>query len=234
SAVETLGSVTYICSDKTGTLTQNKMSVEAVYADGRLQQRLPTAAEKHAPWQLLARTFAQNNDAEPDSSGRVIGDPTEVALTIAAQEAGYQKRVLEQESPRLAEIPFDTKRKCMTTLHPHPDGIIALTKGAPEQILAQCSETITAAGTEPLDIQRILEQAQSLAAEGYRVLGFACRVWPSLPDISTPASVETGLSFLGLAALMDPPRPEAAAAVALCKTAGITSVMITGDHAARR
>ncbi len=231
-AVETLGSVTYICADKTGTLTQNKMSVEALYADGELRQQLPAPTGQVGPWDLLGRALAQNNDAVRDGGGRVAGDPTEVALYSAASQAGYEKHRLETESPRVAEIPFDAVRKCMTTLHREPQGVIAFTKGAPEQVLQQCREALTADGPAPLDARQVLAEADRLAAEGYRVLGFACRAWPAMPDTPDAATVERGLSLLGLVALMDPPRPEAAEAVDQCKTAGIAPVMITGDHAA--
>lgn len=231
-AVETLGSVTVICSDKTGTLTQNIMSLETVYADSGLLPQLPGIAGATTPWNELARACAQNNDTTRDSQDNIIGDPTEVALSVAAEAAGYDKHALEQDSPRLAEIPFDADRKRMTTLHKHPMGVIAYTKGAPEQILTLCSETLSANGPTPLDSQRIQAQAEELAAKGYRVLGFACRIWPDLPDVSNAAKIESGLAFIGLTALIDPPRPGAAEAVDLCKTAGITPVMITGDHAA--
>ncbi len=231
-AVETLGSVTYICADKTGTLTQNKMSVEWVYADGRLAQRLKPAADGRRPWSLLAQALAQNNNATTDRDGRLSGDPTEVALRVAAASAGYDKDVLESTSPRVAEIPFDARRKRMTTFHRHAGGLIAFTKGAPERVLEQCVSTLASSGVCPLERGDIARQAQALAAQGYRVLGFASRHWPTLPDTGVPEAAEADLHFLGLVALMDPARPEAADAVALCRTAGITPVMITGDHAA--
>jgi Ca2+-transporting ATPase len=231
-AVETLGSVTYICSDKTGTLTQNKMSVEALYADGRLESQLPATGDDPGPWRLLGRAMAQNNDATPAADGQVSGDPTEVALYLAAQAAGYERAEQDQQFPRLAELPFDAERKRMTTLHREGAGAIAFTKGAPERVLAKCSESLGSGGVQPLDAQAVLSQAHGLAEQGYRVLAFACRSWSVLPDTDDPAVVESGLSFLGLAALMDPPRPEAAEAVAMCKSAGIIPVMITGDHAA--
>jgi Ca2+-transporting ATPase len=231
-AVETLGSVTYICSDKTGTLTQNKMSVELIYADGRQTAPPAQAPAPDSPDALLLSSFALNNDATLDAEERVSGDPTEIALYAAAQQAGLERHELEQASPRVAELPFDADRKRMTTLHQTTEGIIAFTKGAPERVLALCTEILATEGSEPLDQTLILDEAEQLAAQGYRVLAFACRRWPSLPDSLEPEQIEAGLQFLGLAALMDPPRPEAAEAVALCKTAGITPVMITGDHAA--
>jgi len=231
-AVETLGSVTYICSDKTGTLTQNKMSAEVLYADGRLEPQLPAAGGDSGAWGLLGRAMAQNNDATPAAEGQISGDPTEVAFYLAAQGAGYERGELDRVSPRVAELPFDAERKRMTTLHREGEGIIAFTKGAPERVLAKCSESIGSGGVQPLDAQAVLSQAHALAEQGYRVLAFACRSWAALPDMDDPAGVESELGFLGLVALMDPPRPEAAEAVAMCKSAGIIPVMITGDHAA--
>src|SRR5574340_1154676 len=230
-AVETLGSVTYICSDKTGTLTQNKMKMEAVFADGRL---LPAGAKAPAvaPWPLLFRALALNNDARRSRQDRVSGDPTEVALFLAALDAGCDKEVLEAEAPRLKELPFDSERKRMTTLHRAESGVIAFTKGAPESVLECCDRVLGREGEADIARQVILEAAERMAADGLRVLAVACRSWTALPEADDPQQIEAGLTFLGLVGLMDPPRHEAEEAVSLCRSAGITPVMITGDHPA--
>jgi Ca2+-transporting ATPase len=220
-AVETLGSVTYICSDKTGTLTQNRMTVERLWVDGALHD---TMAQGGDVWQCIGQALALSNDVEPQGE-KLVGDPTEVALYRVAQQGGYHKDKLIERLPRLAEIPFDSARKLMTTLHRQGDGVVAYTKGAPEVLLPHCN---SATGNRGLDVQAVLAQAESLAAEGHRVLAIAQRHFDVLPD--ELGTVEQGLTLLGLVALIDPPRPEAADAVAECKGAGITPVMITGDH----
>ncbi len=223
-AVEALGSVTYICSDKTGTLTENKLRVEQVYIDAYPSPDTSTELQR-----LFYTALALSNDAIANDRGDVHGDPTEVALYLAAAAAGYDKATLQEGAPRLAEIPFDAERKCMTTVHRQADGIMAFTKGAPETVLARCT---TATGNRPLQKARVLEHADRLAAEGLRVLALACRRWPVVPADLSPGAVEHDLAFLGLVGLLDAPRAEAREAVALCASAGITPVMITGDHPA--
>jgi len=230
-AVETLGSVTFICSDKTGTLTQNKMCVTSMYAD---QQHIKNAqvTRHHEPWTTLFHAMALNNDAHQDGHGKVQGEPTEAALLRAAVEAGWDKKHLEQSMPRLKELTFDSERKCMTTLHRAVDCIISYTKGSPEALIAQCTYALTSNGEKPADRAALLQVAESMAADGLRVLAFAYRRWPALPENESAEYLEKDLVFLGFTGLIDPPRSEAKEAVALCKSAGITPVMITGDHPA--
>jgi len=230
-AVETLGSVTYICSDKTGTLTENRMRVDALLVAGERQAQLPNIGIATLASRLLGQAMALNNDARSDSDGGVAGDPTETALYTAALDSGFDRMELENGLPRVAELPFDADRKRMTTFHRDKDGIIAFMKGAPERVLALCVEQVGNDGAVELDAPALLEQADALAGEGYRVLAFAVRRLDQIPDPLQAESVEQGFSFLGLAGLIDPPRAEAAESVALCRSAGITPVMITGDHA---
>jgi Ca2+-transporting ATPase len=231
-SVETLGSATFICSDKTGTLTKNKMRVDQLYAAGRVEKKIQHLGSEQEPWNLLYRAMALSNDATRNDRGEEIGDPTEVGLYLAALEAGFDKAMLEPMAPRLAEIPFDSDRKCMTTFHKDPCGTIAFTKGAPERVVEQCDTVLNASGLTTIQAREILTCADQMAADGLRVLAVASRTWPELPAELSPATVERNLTFLGLVGLMDPPREEARAAVAMCKTAGITPVMITGDHPA--
>jgi P-type Ca2+ transporter type 2C len=229
-AVETLGSVTYICSDKTGTLTENRMRAEALYANGgSAHVPFPHRGE---PWAAIFRALALSNDATTASDGTTRGDPTEVALHGAAADAGYDKAVQERLAPRLAELPFDSGRKCMTTFHRAPEGIVSFTKGAPEAVVEHCHNALTEHGVAQIEPRLILQQAERMAAAGLRVLAVTCRMWPDVPATLAPESVERDLTFLGLVGLIDPPRKEAAAAVALCQSAGIIPVMITGDHPA--
>jgi P-type Ca2+ transporter type 2C len=231
-AVETLGSVTHICSDKTGTLTENRMHVEAIVTDGCLHHAPLETASGGEPWIRLYRALALSNDATAVADGAMRGDPTEVALAVAAARAGYVKSALEAAAPRVAELPFDSVRKCMTTFHRAPDGIVSFTKGAPERVAEHCQTMLTSAGPAPIARSQIVEQAERMAAEGLRVLAVAERSWPDLPHRLEADNVERDLTLLGLVGLLDPPRDEARHAVALCQSAGITAVMITGDHPA--
>ena len=228
-AVETLGSVTFICSDKTGTLTQNRMHVTEMYADS---ERRTEWNSDHAPWHSLLQAMSLNSDAHLDQHNKVHGEPTEAALVYAALQAGFSKTQLEARMPRLLELPFDSERKRMTTFHRDENGIIAFSKGSPEALLPLCSQMLTSSGTQDPDLTVLLRQAELMASEGLRVLAFACRRWDVLPSAGDHESQERELTFLGFAGLIDPPRGEAKEAVAQCRTAGITPVMITGDHPA--
>jgi Ca2+-transporting ATPase len=236
-AVETLGSVTYICTDKTGTLTMNRMAVEEVYLDGQtmnkhdfmIQDREGRDGTRH----LFLTAMAVSNDASVDKEGRIIGDPTEIALFSFAKDRGFEKKSLQDSFPRIAEIPFDSHRKCMTTLHRSSDGgFISFTKGAVEHLSGRTVSGAAEQGSVPFDERALLEAGDRMAAEGLRTLGIAMRRWDTIPADLRPESVETGLTMLGIVGLMDPPREEAKEAVGLCKTAGIKPVMITGDHPA--
>ncbi|MDZ7589195.1 MAG: calcium-translocating P-type ATPase, PMCA-type [Rubrivivax sp.] len=231
-AVETLGSVTYICSDKTGTLTLNRMHVDRVFAAGESRSGLPDAPE--SPWRELGLAMALCNDAVAGRDGALTGDPTETALLAAAQAAEVDQDGWQRTLPRVAEIPFDSERARMSTLHRDGDGVLMLVKGAPEGVLSLCTDELGAAGgaATAFDAAARQKAAEQLAAQGLRVLAFALKRLPQLPEVLDAETLEGGLSFIGLAGLIDPPRPEAAAAVAACKAAGIVPVMITGDHPA--
>jgi Ca2+-transporting ATPase len=217
-AVETLGSVTYICTDKTGTLTKNKMHVEDVFVNGQLYERdALSAIKKQKEVMLLLHAFALNNDAAEDEDKIIKGDSTEVALMEVSNEQSIQP----DGWPRLAEIAFDANRKLMTTFHSHDNKIISFTKGAPDILLQRCIN---------VDVPALQQQVDSMAAKGHRILGFAYRYWGVLPENTDSETHETGLQFLGLTGIIDPPREEVFDAVAQCKTAGIVPVMITGDH----
>jgi Ca2+-transporting ATPase len=238
-AVETLGSVTYICSDKTGTLTLNRMRVEEVYTDGTLvdlrsgeiglaQGDLSPAS---GPQTMLMRALCLSNDAQEDTEGKTIGDPTEVALYRLAVEHGLNKETEEEEFPRVEEIPFDSERKCMTTFHQSREGkLFSFTKGAAENLVEYADHERTSQGPTALHKDEILQVCEQMASRGLRVLGIAMKEWAVLPEKIAPDPCERGLVFLGLVGMMDPPRPEVKEAVEMCENAGIRSVMITGDH----
>ena len=236
-SVETLGSVTTICSDKTGTLTLNKMHAELVWAQD--QSWVPGDSSPGPVLQETLRAGALCNDAhrndteqDPGAPPDWQGDPTETALVVAAQIGGIDKLAQEAQWPRLKELPFDSERKRMTTLHASAAGFTGYTKGAPESVLACCESQWAPEGALPLDAASVIAQADTLAARGLRVLALARRDHAALPDALVPDQIEQQLQFLGLIALIDPPRAEAAAAVRDCITAGIMPVMITGDHPA--
>ncbi|MGB5494317.1 MAG: HAD-IC family P-type ATPase, partial [Sedimenticolaceae bacterium] len=232
-AVETLGSVTVICSDKTGTLTQNRMQVEAFMLHGQRHARLDGRAGY--PADALFAALALNNDAQFGRDHTMLGEPTEVALLQAVIDSGRDAAALRVAAPRVAELPFDADRKMMTTVHQHRGGLRAFTKGAPEALLPRCTASIGADGgaeaaASAFAPDALLQEAEDLAADGYRVLALAYRDWQALPETMDSDNLEAELVFVGLVALMDPPRPEVLEAVAACRGAGIRPIMVTGDH----
>jgi Ca2+-transporting ATPase len=245
-AVETLGSVTFICSDKTGTLTLNRMTVKEVFVHKRQMKaeelernssmdKNRQTYELHNPSvSVLLTAMALNNDAISDKEYRIIGDPTEIALFETAHRSGFNKQKLEEKYSRVGEIPFDSDRKLMTTFHRKPNGeIFSITKGAFESILEKSTDILTDKGSIHLDdsVRKDISAVnEKMADEGLRTLAFAKRVWDRLPEDMSSGNVEQNLTILGIAGMMDPPREEAEEAVTMCKHAGIKPVMITGDH----
>lgn len=225
-AVETLGSVTYICTDKTGTLTQNQMTAESFIGSNLA----PVFASESVLQQSLGQALALSNDVIINTA-TPAGEPTELALFNAALAFGFDKKQLETNMPRLAALAFDSERKQMTTLHQSTEGVVAYVKGAPEKVLQQCTHGLSEQGVvqDGFQPEAMLNTAEELASQGYRVIAFAQRTFTQLPA-SIDNSIEQQLCFLGLVTLIDPPREEARAAVDDCKSAGITPVMITGDH----
>lgn len=223
-AVETLGSVSVVCSDKTGTLTQNKMTVTRVYLDGRiLHAEELTYGEDH----LFINGLVLCTDASVVGDNR-IGDPTELALLDLGLKYGVQKNILEQSHPRINEQAFDSERKMMTTVHRDAvtEEVIAFTKGATDRILPLCSSIHTEGGIRPIDhkdLHEIERAAGEMARQALRVLALAIR-------IGDDSAWEGDLAFVGLVGMIDPPRPEAAEAVRVFKGASVRTVMITGDH----
>lgn len=221
-AVETLGCAGVICSDKTGTLTQNRMEVKRLWS-------LAPGVENAA---LTA--FALCNDAATAADGGAVGDPTEIALLEAARQAGLSPEALRAQNPRLGDIPFDSARKRMTTFHPAENGgVTAMVKGAPDLLLARCDQIMTGVGPVPLtaSLRREVERAnRAMGEDALRVLAAAKTELAALPKQPNPQRIEQHLIFLGLAGLKDPPRTEAAGAVERCHEAGVRVAMITGDH----
>lgn len=217
-AVEGLGSVSVICSDKTGTLTQNKMTVKKLYVAGRV---IPVAeADFNDPIQEpLLRTALLCSDATVNEDGEV-GDPTETALVRLGEDHGFDEEITRNKYPRLTEIPFDSDRKLMSTVHRLSGGLVMVTKGAVDVMLDRC----VISPQERAEVERVNEEFSS---QGLRVLAFACR---TVESTAVSLEDENGLDFLGLIAMMDPPREESKAAVAECIAAGIRPIMITGDH----
>lgn len=215
-AVETLGSVTYICTDKTGTLTQNKMKVETTV--------LLNADQLPDMQHLFMLNMALSNDVQVNDKNEVLGDSTEVALYQYAASQQYHKSKLEQAHPRVEEVPFDSVRKRMSTLHRYESKYLLLVKGAVESLLE------VSANQEEAFTRTVLEQAERMAAEGYRVIAHAYRLLDHFEEGNAVDSMEQQLILVGLTGIMDPPRQEAARSIAECYAAGIQPVMITGDH----
>ena len=222
-AVETLGCAGVICSDKTGTLTQNRMTVKQVWTPG----------DRHRREALTIGALC--NDTVLAPSGKTTGDPTETAFVDAALADGLDKNILEQEMPRVFELPFDSERKLMSTVHPlpgQPGRYRVMVKGAPDVLLSRCTHILAGAAV-PLTaaLGRDVEAANaSMAEQALRVLACGYQDIESLPEPSGSAQLETGLTFVGLVGMIDPPRLEVRDAVAQCYAAGIRPVMITGDH----
>ena len=217
SAVETLGCASVICSDKTGTLTQNKMTVTEMFG-----------ADKNT----LVQGMALCTDAEINEEGSV-GDPTEVALVNAALDKGFNKNDLLSVHPRVAEAPFDSIRKMMTTVHKYDSEFISYTKGAPDVLLSRCSQILTENGIRAItedDKIQIREANKSMADKALRVLALGMRKFNTMPEDTSEQGLEKDLIFIGLSGMIDPVRPEVKDAIKICKEAGIRPIMITGDH----
>ena len=244
-AVETLGSVTYVCTDKTGTLTQNRMHVDTtVSGAGTALTLTPSRATDPRP--SLADLMVLCTDVTVDGADALVGDPTETALVRAAMHATVDITALRARWPRIAEVPFSSERARMTTIHRRASAsradthaqhaeIVACMKGAPERVIPSCQFMETVDGSTPIDAAAVLQRAESMAAAGVRVLALAIRTLETEPQLSTPAAsraVEQEFTLLGFVGLIDPPREEAATAVRTCQAAGIHVVMITGDHPA--
>ena len=244
-AVETLGSTSVICSDKTGTLTKDEMTVRRIFVGGKLLEVSGAGYEPRGQFSynesvmeppdtlkllLQAATLASDADVvynDLDKRWQIKGDPTEGALVVAAAKAGLKKTDLESQFPRVKEIPFTSETKRMTTLHAAPTGVVAYAKGAPEMLLNSCALQLTESGETLLDAagkEKFLEEARRMAMEALRVLAIAYKPGAAIED------AEREMTFLGLVGMIDPPRPEAKAAIQTCEQAGIKTVMITGDH----
>ncbi len=218
TAVETLGCTQVICSDKTGTLTQNKMTVVEHYGQDET---------------LLATAMALCCDAHLNAEGQAEGEPTEAALVNYAASLNLKKQDLEAVAPRVGEAPFDSGRKMMSTLHTAQAGVVQYTKGAPDEVLKRCSHILLDGKAEVMTEehrQTILAANKAMADKALRVLAAATRNWDNLPEDSSPENLEQDLCFVGLVGMIDPVRPEVKAAIEQCRNAGIRPVMITGDH----
>jgi len=249
AAVETLGCTTVICSDKTGTLTQDQMTVRQIYTSGKLVSVGGVGYEPKGKFQLNGQALDVSKDmaiqilmkigtlcndtklVSTDGIWDIKGDPTEGALIVVGAKAGILQEEANIRLPRADEIPFSSERKRMTTIHNTPAGKVAYSKGAPEIILESCSHILTDTQEKPLtekDKAQVLSMATQMAGDALRVLGMAYRPLPE--TLACKEDSETGMVFVGLAGMIDPPREEAKGAIQLCEKAGIKLVMITGDH----
>ncbi|TCL62191.1 Ca2+-transporting ATPase [Hydrogenispora ethanolica] len=234
-AVETLGSTEIICSDKTGTLTQNKMTVQEIYVNGMNLAAADRAADHsdEAFFQILALCNDCRIKRTGDGQVEVQGDPTEVALVQYAADAEYPKDQLDNSYRRRSELPFDSERKLMSTVNQLGDGLRVMTKGAPDLLLERCNRMLLPEGIVPLTDEKrqaIRDANRIMAGKALRVLGTAWKDIAQLPERPSTDNLEQELIFAGLVGMIDPPRPEARAAVAVCRKAGIRPIMITGDH----
>ncbi|MGO1432337.1 MAG: cation-translocating P-type ATPase [Ruoffia tabacinasalis] len=230
-AVETLGSTEVIASDKTGTLTVNKMTIEKVFYDGELHN----ASEEIAHTNPLLRSITFANDTEIDGKGELIGDPTETAMIKYAIEQGFDVKNAVSSEPRVNEVPFDSDRKLMSTIHKMEDGryFIAV-KGAPDQLIQRATKIDNNGQVKDItqeNIDHILKENENMAREALRVLAGAYKIVDTVPDTMSTETVEQDLIFAGLIGMIDPERTEAGAAIRRAREAGIRTVMITGDHA---
>ena len=228
-AVETLGSTEIIASDKTGTLTMNQMTVEKVYTNGQLQNADTELGADNTTLRIM--TFA--NDTKVDPDGKLIGDPTETALVQFGLDHNFDVREVLKSEPRVAELPFDSDRKLMSTIHKEPDGsYFVAVKGAPDQLIKRVTRIEINGEVRPItdeDKQAILAINKDLAKQALRVLMMAYKTTSEIPTLESEV-VESDLIFSGLVGMIDPERPEAAEAVRVAKEAGIRPIMITGDH----
>lgn len=218
TAVETLGCAQIICSDKTGTLTQNKMTVVEHYCDNE---------------KMLAEGMALCTDVNLDDDGNLVGEPTEMALVAYSMSLGMNKNELLKSAPRVGEAPFDSNRKMMSTIHKTADGILQFTKGAPDEILKHCTKIFKNGEVSPLtdaDRDAVLKKNKEFADRALRVLACGYKQLPCVPEDQSPDNIENELVFCGLVGMIDPVRPEVKAAIEECRGAGIRPIMITGDH----
>lgn len=218
TAVETLGCAQIICSDKTGTLTQNKMTVVDHFGEDEIR---------------LARGMALCSDAAIDEDGNVTGEPTETALVVWADKLGLKNPAIKKEFARVCEAPFDSNRKMMSTVHETKNGFVQYTKGAPDVVVGLCTCYLKDGAIAPMTEEyreEILAANKAMADKALRVLACAERVWAEKPEDCTPEALETELCFVGLCGMIDPVRPEVKTAIEQCRAAGIRPIMITGDH----
>lgn len=218
TAVETLGCTQIICSDKTGTLTQNVMTVVKSFSDDE---------------KLLAKGMALCTNAEIGSDGTKTGEPDEIALIRFAESLGLKKQDLKASAPRIGEIPFDSGRKMMSTVHEESGTIVQYTKGAPDEVLKKCTHAVFGGKTVPMTAEikeKILEKNTEMGNEALRVFACASKTYSVPPEEYSPEICECDMTYIGLTGMIDPVRPEVKAAIEECRTAGITPIMITGDH----